>query len=232
MTTAYDMVRSGRPFSDLGLRATASASKNADGRVRVIGLFEPLDPSTKLMTAAAALFDENNLAIAYWQAEADKLTSSPIAFPLVVPPGTYRLRVAAIDANGRPGLVDDKLVVELPKAGQLQLSDLVLGVFRDGKFAPRLQFTTETRATAYLEIYGGSEGAQVMVVFEVARTTDGPPLLQLKGDLAATAEDGKFTSTVQIPVGALKPGDYVIRAIVGVVGQAQGRVVRTLHKEG
>jgi hypothetical protein len=85
---------------------------------------------------------------------------------------------------------------------------------------------------AYLELYGGSEGTQVGVVFEVSRTTDGPPLLQLKGDLAATSEEGKFTCTVTIPVGALKPGDYVIRAIVGVIGQPQGRVLRTLHKEG
>ena len=126
------------------------------------------------MTAAAALFDENGMAIAYWQAEADKLTTFPIAFPMVVPPATYRMRIAAIDSKGRPGLVDDKLVVELQKAGPLQISDLVLGVFREGTFIPRLQFTAETRAMAYLELYGGSEGTQVGVVFEVSRTTDGP----------------------------------------------------------
>jgi hypothetical protein len=232
ITTAYDIVRSGRAFSDLEIRATASSSRNPDGRVKVIGLFEPVDPSVKLMTAAAALFDENGMAIAYWQAEADKLTTFPIAFPIVVPPATYRMRIAAIDSKGRPGLVDDKVVVELQKAGPLQISGLVLGVFREGTFIPRLQFTTETRAMAYLELYGGSEGTQVGVVFEVSRTTDGPSVLQLKGDLAATSEEGKFTSTVTIPVGALKPGDWVIRAIVGVIGQPQGRVLRTLHKEG
>jgi hypothetical protein len=232
LVTAFDLVRSGRPFSDLEMRATASSSSNSDGRVKVIGLFEPVDPAVKIMTAAAALFDETGLTVAYWQGEGDKIATMPAAFTMIVPPATYRLRVGAIDSLGRPGVVEDTLVVGLQKAGSLQISDMVLGVFREGKFTPRLQFASETRAMAYLEFYGGVEGAPVAVVFEISRTTDGPAMLQLKGEVAATAEEGRFTSTVTIPVGALQPGDYVIRAIVGVVGQPQGRVLRTLHKAG
>ena len=68
ITTAYDIVRSGRPFRDLPLRGTAWSSRNAQvgTAIDVIAIFEPIDPNTKVMQAAAALFDENGVAQAYW----------------------------------------------------------------------------------------------------------------------------------------------------------------------
>jgi hypothetical protein len=226
------MVRSGKQYRDLPLRATASSSRNPDGTINVIGLFEPLDPNTKIMTAAAALIDEAGKGIAYWQGDADKMTSWPTAVGLTVKPGTYRMRIAAIDSAGRLGLVDDTVVAELQQAGALQVSGLVLGLSRAEGFSPRLQFTTEATAIAYVEIYGGTEGTQVGVQFEVAQTTDGPALMRRSGVLAATNEDGKFTAQAVIPIGAFTPGDYVIRAIVGVPNQPATRVLRTLHKAG
>jgi hypothetical protein len=233
ITTAFDMVRSGRQFRDLPLRATAFSSRNSgtSGAVDVIGLFEPIDASAKIMTAAAALFDENGNAQAYWQSDAGKpLTTWPTAIGLTVKPGIYRLRVAAIDANGRTGLVDDKIVAEIQKAGPLEVGGLVLGLSRAGGFTPRLQFSTEASAIAYVELYGGTENTQVSVVFEVARTTDGPAILSVNGMAAATTQEGKFAVTGAIPVGALEPGDYAIRAVVTVPGQGSGRVLRTLRK--
>lgn len=233
ITTAYDMVRSGRAFGDLPLRATASPSGNANGAVNVIGWFEPTDASVKVMTAAAALIDENGNAQAYWQSEPNQpLTTWPTAIGLTVKPGTYRLRIAAIDANGRTGLIDDKVEAALQPAGPLHLSGLVLGLSRAGGFTPQMQFSTEASAIAYIEMYGGTEGMQVSVVFEVARTTDGPAIMNVGGAVAATKEDGKFVVTCAIPVGALTPGDYAIRAVVTVAGQGSGRVLRTLRKTG
>ncbi len=242
--TAFDMVRSGKLFRDLPLRATASPSRNpptvdatgavkSSGAVDVIGLFEPIDPSVTIMTAAAALIDESGKAMAYWQsADGKPMTTWPVAIGLTVKPGKYRLRLAAIDSNGRMGLIDDPLVAELQPAGPLQLGGLVLGLSRSGGFSPRMQFSTEASAIAYMELYGGQEGTQLSVVFEVARTTDGPAMLNVIGTLAATNEDGKFTATGTIPVGALQPGDYVVRGVVTVAGQGSGRVLRTLHKAG
>jgi len=230
VTTAYDMVRGGRQFRDLPLRATTSSFRNADGTVNVVGWFEPIDSSVKIMTAAAALIDENGKGVAFWQGDADKMTAWPTAVGLTVLPGNYRLRIAAIDSNGRLGLIDDQLVAEVQRAGPIQVSGLMLGVSPGGGFAPRLTFSTETSATAYVELYGAKEGTQAGARFEVARTTNGPAFMSLKGAFAPTPDGGKFAVTATIPLSDLAPGDYVIRAIIGLAGQPSARVIRTLQK--
>jgi hypothetical protein len=54
VTTAFDLVRSGRAFTDLRSEARPRQRGLSNGKVNVIGLFEPVDPATKIMTAAAA----------------------------------------------------------------------------------------------------------------------------------------------------------------------------------
>jgi hypothetical protein len=230
--TAFEMVRSGRQFRDLPLRATASSFRNPDGTINVIGWFEPIDPSVKIMTASAALIDENGKGIAMWQGEADKMTSWPTAVGLTVVPGNYRMRIGAIDSNGRMGLVDGTLIAEIRQAGSLQISGLALGLSPGGTFMPRLQFSKEREAVAYLELYGAGEGAQVGAIFELARTTNGPAMLTVRGTFAPTNLDGKFGITGTIPLANLAPGDYVVRALVGEPGKPAARVVRTLNKVG
>ncbi len=68
------------------------------------------------------------------------------------------------------------------------------------------------------------------MAFEIARTANGPALVTLPGAFAATNEPDKFLVTAALPVGALPPGDYVVRATVGAQDQPAGRVVRTLRK--
>jgi hypothetical protein len=234
ITTAFDMVRSGRAFRDLPLRSTVSPSRNAAQKdaVDMVGWFEPVDPSVKVMTAAAALIDESGNAQAYWQSEPNQpLSAWPTVIGLTVRPGTYRLRIAAIDASGRTGLTDEKVVAELRPAGPLRMGGLVVGLSRAGGFAPRLQFSTEAAAIAYVELYGTiTPEMKVSAVFEVSRTTDGPAMTQINATASPTSEEGKIALTGTIPVGALAPGDYVIRAIVSVEGQGSGRVIRTIRK--
>jgi len=232
VTTAFDMVRNGRQYRDLPLRATTASFRNPDGSVNVVGWFEPLDPSVRVMTAAAALVNENGRAIAYWEGEADKMTSWPTAIGLSVPPGTYRLRLAAIDSNGRLGLVDDQLEAEIRKAGPVQISGLMLGVSAASGFAPRLQFSGEREAVAYLEMYGLPEGTDAGALIEVARTTNGPAFLTLKGTFKPTAVEGRFTVTATIPLTNLAAGSYVVRAVVAAPGQPAAKAIRTLRKTG
>ena len=58
-------------------------------------------------------------------------------------------------------------------AASATLSSIVLGLSRDGGFIPKLQFGAEPVALAHIEIYGGSPGARVSAILEVATTLNG-----------------------------------------------------------
>ena len=103
---------------------------------------------------------------------------------------------------------------------------------REGHFSPRLDFGTEASAMAHVEIYGASAGEAVGAVFELARTANGPAMLTLNGTFAATHDLDRFLVTAALPIGALPPGDYVVRATVAAQGKAGGRVLRALRKVG
>ena len=223
-----DMLRQSGVFRDLRLRVSGFASREPGEKgIRVVVVGEGTDPSTSLNAAAAGLFDEKGRLAAQWTAKPEEISSGLVVAGLVVPPGEYRLRFAATDASGRAGTADCDLSAVLTPAGPLQLSALALGVSR-GAFMPRLQFGAEPVALAHVEIYGGKAGLPVSAVFELSRTLNGPALVTIPGALGAIGDH--HAASGALPIGALPPGDYVVRAIIGVEGQPAGRVVRTLRK--
>ena len=226
--SAMDMVTQAAAFRDLPLRAAGFVSREGgQQKLKVVVLAETADASLALGSAAAGLVDANGKVVARTSLEAAQLKGGPFVVALLAAPGAYRLRVAAIDTQGRSGAADYDLDVELRQAGPLHLSSLLLGVSR-GSFLPRLQFSTEPVALGYLDIYGGKPGDQVSAVFELARTLNGPAVLSVPGTLAAAGDH--HSATAAIPIGALSPGDYIVRATVGIVGQPATRVERTLRK--
>lgn len=76
---------------------------------------------------------------------------------------------------------------------------------------------------------GGAPGMPLFSALEVARTLDGPALANLRLALERAAE-GRYVATGAIPLGALPPGDFVVRATVGIEGQPAVQIVRTLRK--
>jgi hypothetical protein len=142
------------------------------------------------------------------------------------------VRVAATDSTGRGGATDLEVPAEMTPAGPLKLSSLVLGLWRDNAFQPRLQFSTEPVAIAYLDVVGGVAGAAVAAFVEIARTANGPAISTTRLAFEGTSDPARFQASAALPIGALPPGDYVIRAVVGVEGQAMGRVMRVLRKVG
>jgi VWFA-related protein len=225
---AREMLRVTDTYGALAIRTAGYVSRNApDGTTKVVFLAEPVDPTVRLASAAAALVAADGRLVAQWSA--DDPTVSPLMGAMQAPPGTYRMRVAATDTSGRGGTADYEVVAALTDAGSLKLSSVVLGLSRDGGFSPRLQFGAEPVALGSLEIYGGSPGARVSAILEVAATMNGPALVTVPLAIAPGGAD-RYIATGAIPIGALPPGDYVVRAIVGIEGQPAGRVVRTLRK--
>jgi hypothetical protein len=226
-----DMLRTAAEYRDLPLRATAYTSQMPGTReVKVVALFDTAEGAS-LASASIALFDEKNTLKRQWTAQPADFAKRPVVAALAAPPGAYRMRVAAVDAAGRAGTTDYQLTADLVRADPLQLSALVLGTRKDaGGFEPRMAFTTEAVAIGLLEIYGVPKGATVAVNLDVASSLDGPALAAADTNVTPGKTDDTRVAFGGFSIDALRPGDYLMRAIVILDGKPVGRVVRTLRK--
>lgn len=226
-----DMLRTATAFKDTPLRLTAFASRNAagDNKIKIVVMAESTS-GAKFSAASIGVYDSTNKLVAQWSADAPALGAPALITAFVQNAGQYRVRVAATDTAGRGGTADYNVNATLtPAAAVLSMSALVLGT-PDNNFTPKFQFTNEPQAVAYFELYGGKQGMPVSVAVELAATLNGPPLAQLQPKISASPEPDKYIITVPLAIGALAPGDYIVRAIVGLDGQPAGRIVRTLRK--
>ncbi len=227
--TPQQMLRETRAYRDLPVRAVAFASRGASGRMSVIALAEPADPSTSITAAAVGLIDPAGRLVAQATAGEKELAASPITIATAVAPGAYRLRFAVVDGTGRSGAADYELFADLTPAGPLKLGSLMIGSLRDNAMRMGVQFHDEEKLVGYLEMYGPISG-QVAARMEVAESVDGPAIATIQPGGNATTEPDRFILTGEIPIAALAPGDYVVRAFVGIVGQPEGKVIKSFRK--
>jgi hypothetical protein len=137
--------------------------------------------------------------------------------------------VVALDTSGRPGAAETVVEAGLTIVGPLSLGSLMLGVSRSEGTRPQLEFGSEPTAIASFDIYGGAAGLRMSATLEVARDPEGPPLVTLPLTLTR-ADEGRVVATGAAPVGALPPGDYVVRGVIRLDDGTTGRVMRTLRK--
>ncbi len=195
--------------------------------MRVLALFQPIEGDTKLKAATIAMYDKGGDNKAQWNAQSSELGGPMVIAALTVEPGEYRMRVAATDSNGRAGAVDIPFSAMLIEAGPIQLGDLVLGKMGQGNPIPVLQFESEQEAMAIVELYGRPAGPLKMYA-EILNPSGDP--IQVPLSPAATNEQDKFLLSATLPIGSLQPGDYAVRAIVGVEGAPEATVTTTLRK--
>jgi VWFA-related protein len=226
-----DMLRVSAIHRDLPLRLVGYSSRNPGGSsVKVLAVFEPIDPAVQLTDASVGLFDQKGSLVAQWSAQSQDLARQPAVAALTAPPGLYRLRVAAVDAAGRGGSADYGLSAEIVRADPLTLSALALGVAQGGSFAPRLQFGSDPQAIGYLEVYGVPKNGAVSTTLELAENdSEGAIATATTTTAATTVEDVKIVFG-GFAIEALPPGDYQVRAVVSLDGKPVGRVTRTLRK--
>jgi hypothetical protein len=225
--TVPDLLASTEPLTDVRLRAGAFTVREADGRLRVGVLVEPVDPAASLASVGAILVAGDGRVPAHWFGK--DATERPLLGAMAAPPGTYRLRVVAIDAAGRTGAAEDTVEVGLTPLGSLSLGSLMLGVSRPEGVQLRLEFGSEPTAIASFDIYGGAAGLRLSAALEVARDPEGPALATLPLALAR-ADDARVVAKGAVPLGALAPGDYVIRGVIRLEDGTTARVMRTLRK--
>ncbi len=222
-----DLLVSGDTPTDVALRAAGFTVREAEGRLRVGVVVEPTGPGAALASVGAILAEANGRIAARWIGR--NVLQRPLLGAMAVVPGTYRLRVAAIDTAGRTGVVEETVEARLTSVGSLSLSSLILGVSRESGMAPQLEFGTEPAAIASFDIYGGAAGMPLTATLDLARDVDGPALAGLPLTLAR-ADEGRVVATATLQIGALPPGDYIVRAVIQLEEGAHARIIRTLRK--
>ncbi len=230
---ATAMVRDFATHRDVQLRAAAFPFRNTDKEnMKVIVAVEPADPATTLTSAAFALIDTQGRVAAEWTEDGAAVVIRPLVTAAVVPPGDYRLRVAAIDTAGLRGAVDYEFSATLANADPLRLGTLMAGVAERGNFKPRLVFdaTAAAPATGYVEIYGAvPAGTPLTATLEIAAAAKTPALVSAPANVLMSADPDRRVVTGDIAIKTLAPGDYILRAVVQFDGRAIGQVARTIR---
>lgn len=230
--TPQNLLRDAPLHRELPVRITAYPSRDpSDGAVRILAVAEPLDPSAKLTGAAFGVFGPEGRLVARTTSTPEDLRARPLVAVLPVRAGSYRVRVATIDTLGRAGTADFELEARLADAGPLQASGIALGVVRAGSFEPRMDFSRDAAAVAYLELYGRvARRESIGVSIEIGETLDGPPLGTIPARVSAADDSGRHVVMALLPIGGLLPGEFLVRAVITIDGKPVGRVVRTLRK--
>jgi len=229
--TPVSMLRELTVHRGFGLRAVGIASRNEDPKadMKVFALAETTDPSVKLKAAAAALYDPLGKLVAQWTARPEELQRSVLAAAIPALAGTYRLRVAAVSTDNRAATADYEMKVLTTEAGPAKLGGLMMGAASAGGFAPLVTITTEKEIIAVFELYGRPAGPFGAIV-EILPDLTAKPLASAPPQPSATPIQDKFMFMATLPVGDLKPGDYILRAQLAFEGQPTGTLMQTIRK--
>ena len=150
---------------------------------------------------------------------------------VLLDPGEYTLRLAAMDDTGRSGSVHSTINARLTKLpGSLNVSDLVLvpqppNPGETPRPRPTGVIDTET-ISAMIEMTGDQQQlGKAKIAVQIADGDNGQALVTVDARQAARgAGQRAFAATVKL--GVLPPGEYVARAIITVPGQPESRIVR------
>jgi VWFA-related protein len=153
---------------------------------------------------------------------------------VVVPPGTYTLKIAGVDEEGRRGSVEHLLEASLSTAGALAMSDLVLGLppLGDSGLRPSIEpSVSDPTASAYLELKSSDVArlGTAAVRIEVAAEPNAPALVATDATVSETAVAERRIVLGEIALDDLQTGDYVARAVVQIEGKPVARVLRSFR---
>jgi tetratricopeptide (TPR) repeat protein len=147
-------------------------------------------------------------------------------------PGTYRIKLAVLDDLGKRGSVEHTVVARLTPAGQIRLTDLLLGEDSEGTgLHPSVSAEFKGGLLhGYLELHSEAPGplADASVTLEIANSAQARAIdtVPVQFEREATSSPTRRVAEGVIPIALLPPGEYVARAVVTVAGRSVGQVSR------
>ena len=165
-------------------------------------------------------------------AAADLEAGAPLELStaFLVDPGVYRIKIAAVDAEGRRGSVEHVVNAWQMDGEPFAVGDLLLAdTPNDGSLLPGVVVQLDSgQLGAYTEMYS-TDPAKLQgidVTIEVADDEDGPALTS--GPARVRVAEGGLRASAQsiLPANALPPGPYLARAVFSDGGRTIGKLVR------
>jgi VWFA-related protein len=208
--------------------STRTVSADPAGGLRVLLSAEVGQdvPGAGAFTTALVVKDMGGRVVAGGRPENSRLVvprgsrrgSAAYVATLALPPGDYRLRLAATDAEGRVGSVDHHFSVALAEGDGVMMGDLVLlhpartleepvSIINDGRMPVG-------KVAAHLEVIPTGAGAAPTVRFAIADRVGGQLLLETPGILSAGTVTGGSAADAVLDLALLPPGQYTAVATV------------------
>ena len=146
-------------------------------------------------------------------------------------PGRYRLRVAATDGDGRSGVTDVPLTVGLRVAGDIQMSDLIVGVADAGRLQPRAGIAQGTPLSALIELMCGDPARlqAARATIDVIPAGSAEPVRRFLMAARTGGSDALLLNGAEIDTSALAPGRYTASVVVLLGDTPVGRVSRVFE---
>ncbi len=167
----------------------------------------------------------------------DPGSPSPLVYRgnVAVEPGDYVLKFAVVDDGGRVGTVERRVHARLTEAGDLRLSDVVVGPRRASRIvSPPTEAHVGGAAFSFVELYADRDELldRAHVTIEVAQTADGPALVSSPAPLVRSDTPRRRQAFANLDLSRLPPGRYVARARVDIGAGPIATVTRPLVVEG
>ena len=158
-------------------------------------------------------------------------TKSPhrITTTMEVPPGEYRLRAAALDADGRVGVLEIAVSARHLTAAGTRVSDLIVGAVTDGRLEPRRRIAQSEELTALLEVTAASDaglaGTLQLIPGGTARATFRAPF----SVRPPSSPGAPAILEARAALDPVPPGRYTASAVLEIAGLPLTRISRIIE---
>jgi len=199
----------------------------SSGAPRVVVAAEIGAPGSAAPSEWGAVVLQNGTAVASTRGRISATPQRPrlVTTNMELARGTYRLRVAAVDADGGTGTIEIPFVAggqETP--GGARIGDLMLGVMTGNELAPQSWIADTNEITAAVQVAGAGD-AVIEGTLQFVR--GGSTTTAATGSFSVVGKPGEpFTLQANVNAGVLAPGRYTALATIRQGDHVIGRVSR------
>ena len=229
------------PASGVGLRVTSYIAADPEDRTRVklvvTGEASRIARGETMFQILVRDMDGKKVLAAEPPPSDATTDVLPFSTTLPIAPGTYLVRVAAMDSSGRVGSVEHRVDARPTTLGALAgTGPLLVRVPNRPASEPKLALdglTQDERLAMEIDLQGdASRLSAADVTFEVASSAGGPALVHTRGTIGLAEHDGMVIAQGVTDMRMLPPGDYVARARITTGDETIGELRRMFTLTG